>query len=164
MGGTRPETVILTDDRAVSMAVTSELLGGTDPGDYSSKSNCGSSLLAGAYCTVTVTFKPTAVGVRTATLSIKDAVGTQTVSLTGTGEQLFTTFSPTSGAVGIPVTITGQYLTGTTKVTFDGVSATFTVNSDTQITATVPTAAKTGRIAITTDGVTVTSSTSFTVN
>src|SRR5579871_345938 len=164
VAGSKPETVILTNDKAVSMAVTSMTLGGTDPGDYSSKSNCGSSLLAGANCTITVTFKPTAVGVRTATLSIKDAVGTQSVSLTGTGEQLFTTFSPTSGAVGIPVTITGQYLTGTTKVTFDGVSATFTVNSDTQITATVPTGAKTGKIAITTKGVTVTSSTNFTVN
>jgi len=165
VGSSKPETVILTNDQALSMGVTSLTLGGTDPGDYSAKSNCGTSLLPSAYCTITVTFKPTVVGgARTATLSIKDAVGTQTVSLTGTGEQSFTTYSPTSGPVGTSVTITGAYLTGTTKVTFGGVSASFTVNSDTQITATVPTGAKTGKIAITTNGVTVSSTTSFTVN
>ena len=60
--------------------------------------------------------------------------------------------------------ITGTAFTGTTKVTFGGVASTFTVNSETQITATVPTGAKTGKIAITTNGETVDSKTSFTVN
>ena len=73
-------------------------------------------------------------------------------------------FSPTSGPVGTPVTITGVSLTQTTKVTFGGVKATnFTVNSDTQVTAYVPTGAKTGHIAITTLGGTATSSGIFTV-
>jgi len=73
-------------------------------------------------------------------------------------------FSPTSGPVGTPVTITGVSLTQTTKVTFGGVKATnFTVNSDTQVTAYVPTGAKTGHIAITTPGGTATSSGIFTV-
>jgi hypothetical protein len=73
-------------------------------------------------------------------------------------------FKPTSGTVGTAVQITGVSLTQTTKVTFGGVRATsFTVNSDTQVTATVPTGAKTGHIAITTAGGTVTSSGVFTV-
>jgi hypothetical protein len=62
------------------------------------------------------------------------------------------------------VTITGVSLTQATKVTFGGVAATgFTVNSDTQVTATVPTGAKTGRIVITTPGGTASSATNFTV-
>ena len=61
-------------------------------------------------------------------------------------------FSPTSGPVGTPVTITGVSLTQTTKVHFNGVSASFTVNSDTEVTATVPRGAKTGPIAITAAG------------
>ncbi|HEY3971769.1 MAG TPA: choice-of-anchor tandem repeat GloVer-containing protein [Candidatus Sulfotelmatobacter sp.] len=73
-------------------------------------------------------------------------------------------FTPPSGPVGTSVTITGTGLTQTTKVTFNKVSATFTVNSDTQITATVPTGATTGKIAVTTKGGSATSSTSFTVN
>lgn len=74
-----------------------------------------------------------------------------------------TTFSPPSGTVGTMVTITGVSLTQTSKVTFGGVSASFTVNSDTQVTATVPTGAKAGKIVITTPGGTASSATSFTV-
>jgi uncharacterized repeat protein (TIGR03803 family) len=73
-------------------------------------------------------------------------------------------FSPPSGPVGTAVTITGVSLTQTTKVTFGGVKATtFSVNSDTQVTATVPSGALTGKIAITTPGGTATSSGTFTV-
>jgi uncharacterized repeat protein (TIGR03803 family) len=74
------------------------------------------------------------------------------------------TFTPSSGPVGTPVTITGVSLTQTSKVTFGGVKATtVVVNSDTQVTANVPTGAKTGKIAITTPGGTATSSAVFTV-
>src|ERR1700676_2367019 len=72
-------------------------------------------------------------------------------------------FSPTSGPVGTQVTINGTSFTGATKVTFGGVKATFTVNSDTLITATVPTGAKTGKIQVTAPYGTATSSQDFTV-
>ena len=73
-------------------------------------------------------------------------------------------FSPPSGPVGTLVTITGNNLKGTTKVTFGGVKATsFSVVSDTQLTATVPTGAVTGKIKVTTPGGTGSSATSFTV-
>ncbi len=158
------QTVLFTNDETTSLAVSKVALGGKDPGDFGFKSACPSRLLAGAYCTVTVTFEPTTAGTRTATLSITDGEGTQNVSLTGTGEETVTSFTPTSGPVGTPVTITGTAFTGTTKVTFDGTASSFTVNSATEITATVPTGAKTGKIGVTTDGVTVDSKTSFTVN
>ena len=58
-----------------------------------------------------------------------------------------TSFSPTSGLVGTAVTINGVGLKHTTQVAFGGVKATtFTVESDTQVKATVPTGAKTGKI------------------
>jgi len=59
--------------------------------------------------------------------------------------------SQPSGPVGTMVTITGVSLTHTAAVVFGGVRATnFTVNSDTSVTATVPTGALTGKIGITT--------------
>src|SRR5262249_34246815 len=62
-------------------------------------------------------------------------------------------FSPGSGKVGSTVTISGVSFTQTTKVTIGGKSATFTVNSDTKVTATVPPGAVTGKkISITTAG------------
>ena len=73
-------------------------------------------------------------------------------------------FNPTSGTVGTSVTITGVSLKQTTKVAFGGVVATtFTVNSDKQVTATVPTGAQTGHITITTPGGVAVSKGIFTV-
>jgi subtilisin-like proprotein convertase family protein len=60
-------------------------------------------------------------------------------------------FSPASGKVGDPVVLTGVGFTGATTVKFGNtVASTFTVDSDTQITATVPPGAGTGPIAVTT--------------
>ncbi|MCI0525756.1 MAG: cohesin domain-containing protein, partial [Acidobacteria bacterium] len=60
-----------------------------------------------------------------------------------------TSFNPTSGSAGTNVTITGRGFTGVNSVKFaNNVTATFTVNSDTQITATVPGGAVTGPITI----------------
>ena len=82
----KAQTVVVTNDEKASLSISKAALGGTDPGDFVLKNGCGSSLLTGADCTLTVTFKPTATGTRTATLSITDGAGTQTVSLTGTGK------------------------------------------------------------------------------
>jgi uncharacterized repeat protein (TIGR03803 family) len=75
-----------------------------------------------------------------------------------------TSFTPTSGPVGTSVQITGVGLTNTAIITFGGVVATkFTVNSGTNVTATVPTGAKTGNIEITTPVGTAKSAISFKV-
>jgi hypothetical protein len=60
---------------------------GSDSGDFSQTHTCGTSVAPGASCTISMTFKPTQRGSRTATLSIADnAPGSpQTVSLIGTG-------------------------------------------------------------------------------
>jgi len=58
-------------------------------------------------------------------------------------------FSPTTGPVGTAVTINGNNFTGATNMAFNGTAASFTVNSNTQITATVPSGATTGKISVT---------------
>jgi len=72
-------------------------------------------------------------------------------------------FTPTSGPVGTNVVINGANFTGATTVTFNGVNASFTVNSSIKITATVPTGATTGPIVVMAPGGQATSSSSFTV-
>jgi IPT/TIG domain-containing protein len=74
-------------------------------------------------------------------------------------------FSPTSGPVGTSVTIHGNNFSGpdVTSVTFDGASATFTIDNPQKITATVPTGATTGPIAVMSPDGTATSSTNFAV-
>lgn len=56
--------------------------------------------------------------------------------------------SPNSGPIGTTVSITGSGFTGATSVTFGGVSATFTVNSDGQITASVPSGTPAGLVDV----------------
>ena len=86
VGSKKAETVILTNDRSTSLAISSVTVAGTDPGDFPAKSACKSSVKGGWDCTITVTFTPTVTGARSATLNIKDAVGTQVVQLSGTGK------------------------------------------------------------------------------
>jgi hypothetical protein len=61
------------------------------------------------------------------------------------------------------VTVTGTNLTGATAVKFNGAAASFTEDSATRITTTVPTAATSGRITVTTPGGTALSSNGFKV-
>jgi hypothetical protein len=63
-----------------------------------------------------------------------------------------TSLNPARGAIGSQVTIVGSHFTGATSVTFNGTAATFIVNSDTQITATVPNGATSGSVTVTTPG------------
>ena len=84
--------------------------------------------------------------------------------LTGSGEPAIASFAPASGAVGTVVTISGSNFAGVTAVRFNGFEATtYTVDSLTQIAATVPTTASTGAVTVSTPRGTATSSRNFTI-
>jgi uncharacterized repeat protein (TIGR03803 family) len=103
-------------------------------------------------------------GAHTGTVTVTTGATKLTSPQTYKVKPKLTTFAPPSGPVGTVVTVTGTGLEQTTKVTVDKIVALFTVDSDSQITVTVPTGAATGKIVITTKGGSATSSTSFTVN
>lgn len=75
----------------------------------------------------------------------------------------FASLVTTSAPVGATIGILGQGLTGTKKVTFLGGSAAFNVISDTYLTATVPTGAKSGFVTVKTPSGTLKSNKKFTV-
>jgi len=104
----------------------------------------------------------------TGAISVTTASGTSSSSqsfvvLTGNGAPTITSFTPTTGSVGDSVTITGTNFVNISTVTFNGASASFTVNSDTQITATVPANVTSGPITVTSSLGSATSSASFSV-
>jgi len=70
---------------------------------------------------------------------------------------------PVAGKAGKRVLILGNGLTGTTSVTFNGVEAAFTVESDTYIKATVPAGATTGTVSVVTPSGTLNSNPQFVV-
>jgi uncharacterized repeat protein (TIGR03803 family) len=104
-------------------------------------------------------------GANTGVITVKEAGGGTLVSpLKFKIIPTITSFTPTDGAVGTKVVITGVSFTGATAVKFTaGKAASFTVNSDTQIAATVPPGAITGLIQVVTPGGAVNSTATFTV-
>ena len=54
-------------------------------GDFAQTNTCGAQVNNGASCTISVTFTPTTTGARSGAVTINDSLGTQTVSLSGTG-------------------------------------------------------------------------------
>jgi hypothetical protein len=81
--------VTLKNNLSVALTISGFSFAGADQGDFNvSTTTCGASLGAKSTCTVSVVFKPTATGTRTATLNVNDGANNspQTVSLTGTGD------------------------------------------------------------------------------
>ncbi len=143
------------------IATTSVVITGTGFSGVTSVTFNGSSasFTVNSYTQITATVPAGATtgNIAVTNLSGTDVMGTFSVPPTISG------FSPSSGVIGSTVTITGTTLTGATAVTINGVSATITLNTATQIDVTVPANATTGLISVTTPSGTVNSSTSFTV-
>jgi hypothetical protein len=81
----------------------------------------------------------------------------------GTPQPGITNVYPNIGAVGTSVIIRGTNLINTTTVWFNGINASFTINSSNQITAIVPAGATTGPVSVVDSGGVATSMSSFTV-
>jgi len=91
------------------------------------------------------------------------AVGAGTIFNLSTGLGPFVETQTSAGAVGSPVNILGNNLTGASSVTFNGIGAAFTVVSDSEITATIPSGATTGIVEVTTPAGTLESNKRFMV-
>lgn len=145
-------------------------IGGTNPGDFSITQYPANSIASGSTSDFKITFTPTASGVRTAVISIanNDVTGNENpytflIQGTGTCATATNTIIPASGPVGTVVTITATAgnLIGATA-TFNGVAATVTQVSTTEIKVVVPTGATAGNL-VTTNTQGCTASTAFNV-
>ena len=115
------QTVTLTNVSDVALSISDVALTGTNSGDFAQTNDCGSSVLAGSHCTISVTFAPMAPGTRTGAVSITDNApdSPQTVALSGTG--LDFTVGPASGSSLTQTVAAGQ--TGTYNLAFTPVGA-----------------------------------------
>jgi hypothetical protein len=83
------KTISLENKATTSVSITSISITGTDPTDFAETNNCGSTLLPGEVCSISVTFSPSTAGALSATVSVSDNGGAspQAASLSGTGVQ-----------------------------------------------------------------------------
>ncbi|MBZ5490686.1 MAG: choice-of-anchor D domain-containing protein [Acidobacteriia bacterium] len=88
-------TINVANTGGSALSITSVSVAGTSGSDFIQTNTCGTSVGAGGTCTISVTFKPAAAGLRSAAITLQDGVGTQTVPLDGIGQAPLT-FSPTS--------------------------------------------------------------------
>ncbi|HEY0803733.1 MAG TPA: choice-of-anchor D domain-containing protein, partial [Pseudonocardiaceae bacterium] len=102
-------------------------------GDFAQTNNCGSSIPANGSCAASVTFKPTAAGNRTGSLTVNAGGVTNTVTLSGTGTAPGPVLDTNPASLFFAGTVVGstanaQTVTvsnsGTTSATVSGVSVT----------------------------------------
>jgi hypothetical protein len=84
-------TATLTNNQSVPLTISNVQITGAAPGDFAQTNTCPISpntLAGGGSCTITVTFKPTAVNKRTASIAVTDGANNspQTVFLKGIGK------------------------------------------------------------------------------
>jgi photosystem II stability/assembly factor-like uncharacterized protein len=82
-----PQNMTLTNVSRAPLSIGGMGITGTNRGDFSLTTTCGSTVAARASCTISVTFKPSAKGTRKAALAVSDNGGgsPQKAGLTGTG-------------------------------------------------------------------------------
>jgi len=79
-------TATLSNFGSTDVTVSKIALNGPSAKDYKIANNCSTTLTAGTSCTITVTFTPSATGLRAATVTVVDSVpGPQLLSLSGVG-------------------------------------------------------------------------------
>jgi len=131
-----PQAVTLSNLASGALTISSIAITGTNIADFPQTNNCGTSLAGNSSCTINVTFKPTNINHRSASLTITDSVGTQTVTLAGTSTAA--SFSPTSltfaaqtvGTTSTSQTITLTNASGGTAITITSITITGTNPTD----------------------------------
>ncbi len=174
------QPVTLTNNGGAPLTIASVAFAGTNSSDFSESDNCVSSspIAPAGTCTINVTFTPTAVGTRTATLVVTDNSGDingseHSINLTGTGTQdtpVITSLSPnaaTAGGAAFTLTVNGTGFVTGAAVDWNGTALSNPqyLNA-TQLTAQVPAnliaTAGTAMVTVVENGATSNSST-FTI-
>jgi len=79
-----PQLVQISNPGTGALTLTSQQLAGSSDFRIAS-TTCGNSVPAGGSCTLSMVLAPTSAGAKTGTLTLVDALGTHTITLTGTG-------------------------------------------------------------------------------
>jgi uncharacterized protein (TIGR03437 family) len=172
------QTVKLTNTAASALTISLVTIGGTSNADFAQSNNCGTSVAAGASCTIMVSFTPSSVGTRLASLFVTASTGGGPLAIALSGTGLGTGTTPTIQAIvdawnytpgiapGLWVTIGGTNFApfavtanfgenqllptalGGASVTFNGTPAALLYVNPTQVNALVPSSVQPGPVQV----------------
>jgi len=138
-----PQAFTLTNSAPNALTITNIGFTGAAAADYSQTNTCGSALSGNSSCAINVTFTPTGVNSRGATMTVTDSApgGSQSATVTGVGTAA--SLSPTSltfasqniGTTSTPQTVTLSNVSGTT-ISITGIAITGTNSTDFAVSST----------------------------
>lgn len=122
----------------------------TSPASVTFDGIAATSIAVTSSTTITAVTPAHAAGLVTVAVSTGSGTDSEPYAFTytTTASPTVTSLSPTSGNAGTSVTIKGTNFSGATKVTFGGVSATFSVTANNTIVATVPAGTPLGTVDV----------------
>jgi arylsulfatase A len=94
--------VTLSSTGGSTLSISSIALTGSNPGQFSQSHDCSATQPSGSTCVISVKFRPTSTGAKTAALRViaADGAGAKQVTLSGTGVRSVMSVSPTSLSFG----------------------------------------------------------------
>ncbi len=102
-----PIVVTVTNSGTGALHISSVAIGGSNPGDFTNTNSCSGIIASQDSCTISVTFKPTASGQRSETITLTDnaADSPQVINVTGTANPIAITLTPQISAIGVSQTL-----------------------------------------------------------
>jgi arylsulfate sulfotransferase len=102
-----PIVVTVNNSGSAPLNISSVTPGGTNPGDFTNTNGCTASVPPLGTCTISVTFVPTASGLRSETLTLADHVpgNPQVINVSGTANPISITLTPQTSAIAVSQTL-----------------------------------------------------------
>jgi arylsulfate sulfotransferase len=109
-----PTTIVVTNSGTGALSITSVVVAGANPKDFSTTNSCSGSIASMGTCNIVVNFTPSDSGALSETITITDNAATspQVINVSGTANPIVLSLTPLASAMGvsqtIPFTATGD--------------------------------------------------------
>lgn len=98
-----PTTITVTNSGAGTLNISSVVIAGSNPADFSTTNNCSGTVASMGTCTISVTFVPIASGQLSETITLTDNApnSPQVIDVSGTANPIAITLTPPASAMGV---------------------------------------------------------------
>jgi hypothetical protein len=122
-----PTTIVVTNSGTGALNITSVVVAGTNPKDFSTTNSCSGSIASMGTCNIVVNFTPSDSGALSETITITDNAPTspQVINVSGTANPIVLSLTPPASAMGVSQTISFTATGDPNGVTWSVIGAPF---------------------------------------